>query len=207
MSWIHLPATDPSVRAIVQRAFPGWKGRSFVAVIADSVRFYGTMWDGGERRTYAAVRLADMGVVTIAQEQFAVDSAAHRTDWPIPDGVVVVVRCEGRWEHIEIIGNSSVVNPMLPAPVELTIDERIVLAAICSLKSSYAGIPNYRAHQARQYTGITQERYDAAKATLTARGFLNKAGAATTEGRNARGRDDLCMIGIELRKAESAVTA
>jgi hypothetical protein len=67
----------------------------------------------------------------------------------------------------------------------LTLPEKIVLVATSSLKSSYGGIPNFRFTQAKSETGITQADWDLAKESLTKKGFLNKAGAITTSGKNA----------------------
>jgi len=76
-------------------------------------------------------------------------------------------------------------SPMfVTAPVEdVTEDQKIVLAYTRSRKSSYAGIPDYRFHEARS-KGITRDRWDAAKSECIARGWLNKAGAITNDGRN-----------------------
>jgi hypothetical protein len=66
--------------------------------------------------------------------------------------------------------------------------------ATCGLKPSYNGIANFRLHEARRHTGISPERYEAAKASRIARKFLNKAGAVTTAGRNARPATDLSRL-------------
>ena len=58
---------------------------------------------------------------------------------------------------------------MLPAPIELTWTEQVVLYACRSLKSSYAGISNYRLHEATRETGITGAEYELAKASLISR--------------------------------------
>jgi hypothetical protein len=57
--------------------------------------------------------------------------------------------------------------------------------ATAGLKSSYGGIPNLRYYESHRRTGITQERWDNAKAACIAAGLLNKAGAITVKGRNA----------------------
>lgn len=44
---------------------------------------------------------------------------------------------------------------------------------------------DYRFQTAQEYTKITREDWDAAKANLISRGMLNKAGAITVDGRNA----------------------
>jgi hypothetical protein len=75
---------------------------------------------------------------------------------------------------------------LLPAKTEdLTNDERIVLYATRSLKSSYNGVKDYRFHAANQDTGITRDRWEAVKTALIERKLLNKAGAITVDGKNA----------------------
>jgi hypothetical protein len=72
----------------------------------------------------------------------------------------------------------------LPAPVDLTEDEKTVIGYTKSCKSSYAGIPNFRFHEATRRTKITLDRWEAAKASCIVKGLLNKAGALTIDGRN-----------------------
>ena len=80
-----------------------------------------------------------------------------------------------------------------------------VTHATCSLKSSYGGVSNYRFHEARRYTGITAERYEAAKASLIARKLLNKAGAVTVEGQNARPAWGSAGLGLHAYSRRQAV--
>lgn len=76
---------------------------------------------------------------------------------------------------------------MLPPKMEITWAEHVVLVATRSLKSSYAGISNYRLHEARSMTGITTQEWNDAVATLKSRKLLNAAGAITTAGKNTVG--------------------
>jgi hypothetical protein len=186
LNTIALRRSDPTVDALIKAAFPGWKPQAVDAIVTDSVSFYGTMWDEGSRRTYTIVRLADLATFRIEQAPFMRRSELHEKTYELPEGFVVVVRCEGRFDHTEIYSHAANITPLLPAPLELTEDEQIVLVATCSLKASYGGVSHYRFEEARRYTGITAGRYEAAKASLIARKLLNKAGAVTVEGRNAR---------------------
>jgi hypothetical protein len=177
-----LSRKDETVDKIISSTFPGFNGKRVLAHIAATVTFYGTMWDSGERRTYRLFDLKTGKVAPIPQEQFLSRSDAHHTPFALPPGVVAVVNCEGRVPGIEIISSADNITPMLPKPVDLSDDEKIVLEVTCSLKSSYGGIKDFRFSR----SGLPRDRYDAAKASLIARKFLNKAGAATIEGRNAR---------------------
>ena len=186
MQIVHLRRSDPTVDELIRAAFPAWTGQRVEAHITDKVHFFGTNWDEGNRRTYVIVRLADRATYRIEEAPFMRRSELHEKTYELPEGFVVAVRVEGRYECIEIISSAANITPLLPAPESLTEDEEIVLVAICSLKSSSSATPNLRFVEAKRYTGITAERYEAARASLIAKKLLNKAGAVTPEGRNAR---------------------
>lgn len=195
--WIHLHHTDKTVQQVIRAAFPGHTGKKIVASIQDTVSFFGTNWDGGCKNTYVLVRLSDMMAMQIAEAPYFQQSELHSVAHNIPDGFVVVKEALCRSPYMEIIGPASNINPMLPAPTEITHDERIVLCATRCLKSSYGGISNYRFHEAKERTGITLERWEAAKAVLIGKKLLNAAGAITVDGKNVNGRTEL----YELREA------
>jgi hypothetical protein len=188
---MYLKHTDPTVRQIILAAFPDWTGHNVIANITDTIRFHGTNWDDGNRNTYVLVQLNGLCAVPIAEAPYFQESELHTKDHTIPDGFVVVCWTDSRWPHITISGPSSNITPMLPAPSELTRDERIVLVATRSLKASYGGISNYRFNEAKRETGITMERWESAKTVLIEKKFLNKAGAITVDGKNVVGHEQL----------------
>ncbi|KPL05710.1 hypothetical protein AMJ85_11125, partial [candidate division BRC1 bacterium SM23_51] len=57
----------------------------------------------------------------------------------------------------------------------------------------YAGISNYRFHEAHRQTGITLEQWERGKRALIAKKLLNRAGAATNDGRNVEVADLYCL--------------
>jgi hypothetical protein len=170
----------------------GYSGRTFKAVITESVTLSDTYWSGGTRSTYQAVNL-DTGQRYSPNQA---DCAPHHfggklegVTFQIPPRTVIVehvIFC-GKDHGITLHARAEDIQPTLPAAVTLSTDEQTVLAATVGLKSSYGGIPNFRWHEANKSTGITLDRWDAAKAACIARGWLNKAGAITTAGRNAVG--------------------
>ncbi len=184
MNRVYLKKSDSSVAALLNATFPDYNGKNIVATVSDTVRFYNTQWDSGSKRSYCIVKLNGLQVCSIAEAPFLKRDALYETDHAIPEGYVVVVHANCRWEHVEIIAPASAITPMLPAPVDLTDDEKTVLIATRSLKSSYNGIPNYRFVEAKRARGITLERWEAAKTSLIDKKFLNKAGAITVEGKN-----------------------
>jgi hypothetical protein len=68
---------------------------------------------------------------------------------------------------------------------ELTNNEKIVLYFTRSLKSSYAGISNYRFHEAHRQHNISLEDWNAAKESLIQKGLLAKNSSITVKGKNA----------------------
>jgi hypothetical protein len=207
METVYLRRSDPTVDELIRAAFPGLKCQSVEAIVTESVRFYGTNWDEGNRREYVIVRLADRKTFRIEEAPFMERSELHEKTYKLPPGFVVAVHAIGRYEHIEIHTAADNVTRLLPAPVALTEDEEIVLVATRSLKPSYNGISNYRFVEARRYTGIDLHRWETAKSTLIARKLLNKAGAITVEGRNACPDHDLFHIQQRQRKALETANA
>ena len=191
MTVVHLKRSDRTVDQIIHAAFPFWKGQKVQANITDTIQFHNTMWDEGNRRTYIYVDLNTMRTQPVPQEQYGSRSEFHQTQHSIPQGFVCVVNVESRCPHIEIHGPTANLSKLLPKTQELSDDEKIVLIATRSYKSSYAGISNYRLHEAKRQRGITLERWEAAKETLIQKGLLNKAGAITVDGKNAVGLERL----------------
>lgn len=184
---IALHHTDPTVSAIVQAAFPGFTGKRVTAYPSESITFHGTNWDSGYRRQYRAVELGSMRIAVVQKDQnWMMGSDSHRTPVAIPPNCVVVVLVDSRCkQHIEIHAHPSTINPLLPAPIDLTREEKIVLYYTRRLKSSYGGIKNYRYQEGGRKHGLTLPMWEQAKASLISKKLLNKAGAITVDGQNA----------------------
>ena len=187
MNIIHIEP-DALVRSLVSRAFPAYTGNKFKLAVSDSPINCASYWDGGSRSYFVFANLAtgETSSEVPAQSAFA-RPVAGLDAVSLPDGFVCLehsIFC-GKDSGITIHIRTSNAAKMLPAQVDLTRFENIVLAYTRCLKSSYAGVSNYRYHEAHAQTGITSEEWDATKASLIARGLLNKAGALTVAGRNA----------------------
>lgn len=191
MDRVYLRRSDPTVDQIIRAAFPSFTGLKVEAVVTDTVTFHSTQWDEGYKRDYVILRLADMKTFTVPEAPFMVRSPDHENAFKIPDGFVVVVLVNWRLDYIEIHSPAANITPMLTQEIALTEDERTVLIATRSRKSSYAGISNYRFIEAKRARGITLDRWEKAKGDLIAKKLLNKAGAITVEGRNAVGMEQL----------------
>lgn len=187
----YLTGREPLIQGICNAAFPGYAGQKFKLRTAESVDIRSS-WDGGSRDYFVFVELSTLRATPQVPAQSAFDRplAGHPEATVLPDGIACVehsIFC-GKDMGLTIIVNPSTMNPsFLPVQVELSRDERIVLAATAGLKSSYAGVKDYRFAESTRETGITRDRWDVAKSSCIGRKFLNAAGAITTEGRNAIG--------------------
>ncbi len=113
MSTVHLDRKDPTVDRIVKAAFPQYTGRDVQAQITPTCRFTGTMWDEGSRSSYVLIRIKDMALQHIPREQFMADSAGHHTDFPIPEGFVVVCYRQCRQDYIVIFTRTDGITKMI----------------------------------------------------------------------------------------------
>lgn len=182
---------DVAVRLIAAASFPGYSGRTFRVRVHDSGRMnLSSYWDGGSRSYYVVLQLSTMKTVEVPQNGSGFDGFGFgiQSELPAADFAVIEhsIFC-GKDSGITIHVHSSNAAPLLPKVAELAWSETVVLVATRSLKSSYAGIKDYRFHEAEERTGITREEWDSAKSALIGRKLLNAAGALTIDGKNACG--------------------
>ena len=105
------------VEAVVDAAFPGYRGRKFKVQPAGSVTLGDTFWDGGSKSTYVAVRLSD-GKASAANVGLPW-SGAEGKSFPLPAGIVVVehsIFC-GKDCGLRIYVNPADMPRMLPPAV------------------------------------------------------------------------------------------
>jgi hypothetical protein len=178
---------SPEVREIGLAAFPSYKGRSF------QVRqFSGTMrldscWSEGSRDYYEFINLATKQTYSVPENGTPWSNGGKILECSeLPMNVVLVRYHKGRCDDVTIFVREENMAKLLPAPgPELTRNEIIVLVATRSLKSSYAGMKNYRFKEANGLTKINLPEWEEAKASCIAKRLLNTAGAITDAGRNA----------------------
>lgn len=186
--------------ALVPPALRGsYAGKKFKARVCETmtIPMDAGLWSGGSRDTFQVIRLADGAALDAVQHSAAPwDASRREIEVRLVPGIAVVEHSMFRGSDM---GLTFYVHPdnaakLLPAPVELTAHEAMVLKATKSFKSSYGGKDRYQMMQdesryaASKHTQPafpTREQWDAAKAALVARGLLNKAGAITPAGRNA----------------------
>jgi hypothetical protein len=181
----------------------GYAGGKFAVVVGESMTVPADagLWDSGSRDTFTACRIADGATVPFPGQASAPwDNSRADRRVPLAPGFCVIERSmfQGRDMGMTFYLHPVDAAPMLPAPVTLTAMESLVLAYTASRKSSYMGRNRYQMAQddrasSLRYGGnagdaFTLADWDLAKASLIARGMLNKAGAITPAGRNANPR-------------------
>ena len=176
----------------------GYSGKHFRAIVTDSVFIPADagLWSGGSRDTYRAVNL-ESGASRAASNDMASPWDSSRRDQRVDlrDGLAIVkhVYFCGKDLGLTIYVNPTNAAALLPAPVDLSPLARVVLKYTKERKASYNGRDRFDMMiddlRYNLVPGIdaapTREQWNQEKAALIAGGFLNKAGAITTKGKNA----------------------
>lgn len=181
--------TPAEVPAVLLRAFPDYRGRTFAAVVGATVTLDGAFWSGGSRSTYLGLELATGRVATAAAAatnppqfgglpQTAVVELAQ--GWAVVEHIIHCGKDHGLVFHVR----PDCVAALLPAPavVELSPAALVVLYVTCSLKA------HARRSEAAHH-GVNGGAYDSALAELKALGYVDPRGAATVAGRNVGARE------------------
>jgi hypothetical protein len=185
----------------------GYKGRMYRVEVCTEVELTNNYWSGGTKSDYLGIDLTT-GITADPQRSDYGNPFTNPGNTPtvrLVEGKAIVEHsffC-GKDMGLRIYMHPDNVAKLLPAGPELQNDQKIVLCATRSLKSSYGGIKNFRFSEAKRDTRITWERWEKAKAELIAGKYLTRAGAITAKGRNAIGSVSL----YQLRKAEEEKTA
>lgn len=179
---------NPDFKSIALKAFPSYKGNIFKLDAFSGPMNLSSYWDGGSRNYYVILNLRNLKSKDIPENGTPWSGNPYRIS-KLPEGIVVVRHAisQGKDLGITIYVNPENMAKMLPQAQELDWAEKVVLTATRSLKSSYAGIKDYRFHEALKDTGITKPEWDVAKERLITKKMLNRAGSITDEGRNAIG--------------------
>lgn len=195
MNTIYLNSNDPIANQITGAAYPSYNGRKFKAVVVKNDHKFNLTsgWDGGSRDYYVLVDLSVMKAVDISAASF-VGNCFNKmgSDFVLPEGFVIVEHsffC-GKDMGMTIYVTENNATKLIPAKIELTKTEKLVLAATRGLKSSYAGIKNYRQHE----SGLSPQIWADTVDVLKTKGLLAKNAAITTEGKNAIGSLDLWRV-------------
>jgi hypothetical protein len=170
MRTIHLNASDPAARQITNVAF-NYSGRKFKACVVNAGHKFtlNSMWDGGSRDYYAVVKLSTMESIDVS-DMVGSYTREDKT-LKLQAGFALV-------EHSFFCGKDAGITiyileenaaKLIPAPVELTADERKVLNHGRRMKAE---------------SGLTDSTWNAAEAVLLTKGLITKAGVRTAAGKN-----------------------
>lgn len=189
---MYLTGNEPGVADLIKRAYPDYNGKKIsLRVVSSETKFsVKSFWDDGNRNFYTFLPLnkeVSDKILTVADQHPVFDRQIPGADVATlpPEFACVVRHHSGSKQSITVIINEANAPKFLPeAPAELSHDEEIVLNYTSCLKSTYAGIKNYRFVEASRCTGITLEHWESAKQSLISKGLLNKAGAVTVKGKN-----------------------
>ena len=161
-----------------------YSGKQFKAIVTESVTIpiYAGLWSGGSRDTYRVVRLSDGATIEPVRHNAAPwDSGRAERKVDLEPGIAVVehsIFC-GKDAGLTFYVHPANATALLPPVVNLSDIQRKVLNVHGGIKSAYR-------KQELAYQKVSESDYETAKAFLIAEGYLNKAGAITTKGRNAR---------------------
>lgn len=193
---------NPELWAIARVA--GYNGMKLEArAFPDYGKDVHSCWNEGRKDYFYLVRLLDNVALPIPENGSPFIQGITLKE--LPPGTCLVERADGSYTHCTIFFRPEEITALLPAPVKLDQDVKIVLFYTRHLKSSYAGISNYRLHQALEHGTITEERWNSAKSKAIELGLLNKAGAITASGRNIETWRDDYALRKELRLLEGAI--
>ena len=175
-----------------------YTGKKFKAVVCTemTVPSDAGIWGGGSRDKYFAICFETGEHVAFPGQQSAPwDASRQDRVVKLESGFAVV--CHSLFCGKDM-GLTFYVHPdnaakLLPAPTsELSDHEKLVLNATCSFKSSYQGKDRYDMMRDENRYATTKQpfptcdEWNVAKQALIGKGLLNKAGAVTPAGRNAR---------------------
>jgi hypothetical protein len=180
-------SNHPEVIALAQKAYPDYRGKKYRVEVRERINVQ-SYWDGGSRSYFKFIRLDGSPDTVTIPAQSAFDPQIKGADSvPLVSGLACVEHTYfcGKDMGIRVHVHPDNAPRLLPAPAELTEDELTVLKYTSHLKNSYSGQTNIRYTRANAKTGITVERWDAAKALLINKKLLRADGSITGEGRNA----------------------
>lgn len=185
MKTIYVKNPDGYLRSVFEKCFPDYRGKKFEVQVGLPKQL-NSYWDGGSKRDYVLYDLDTGKLIGVQSNHPFFEPNNPRDLIDPPESIAVVchkIFC-GKDMGLTLYIHPNRFTKLLPAPVELSDHERIVLKYTSGLKSSYAGISNYRFVEANRNTGISHEQWESAKRLCIEKGLLNRAGAITPDGRN-----------------------
>ncbi len=186
MTEYYIDKPDSFFMRIVNATFPSYNGKKFKISTAVPHRL-DSYWSGGSRDYFAFYCLPTTNIATVESNHPTFESDKPCKLDELPRGMLLVKHCYfcGKDMGITVYANKEDLTGMLPKSTPVTDNERIVLSYTSKYKSTYGGVKNLRFVEANRSTGVTEEDWNNAKASLIASKHLQKNGAITPKGRNA----------------------
>jgi hypothetical protein len=186
MQTVHFDLSDSrEIKQVCKAAFPKYRGRKFKVnydVKTMSVRSY---WDGGSKTSYALVRLHDLSVRHAPTSHPVFDHVDVDVDNVIiPDGFVIVGHSIFCGKDMGLTIYTPITAPLLPDNGQVSDELMMLLLATAGLKSSYAGIRDYRKNALMQTLDYTSKQVDDLRQQAMTLGYMAKNKAITVSGRN-----------------------
>ena len=185
MNIYHVSKPDEIMKTAARKI--GYSGRTFKISSRIPSRL-DSYWDGGSRDYFYFYQPATGEILPVGSNHPVFEADQPRVLKRLPEDLILI-------EHSIFCGKDTgltfYVNPenlanYLPRNNgELSLEEKLVLVATRSLKSSYNGIKNLRLHEINRYYRMDRETWEQIKSKLISKGLLNKRGAITPEGRNS----------------------
>jgi len=177
MSTIYTDA--PEAIAVVQAAFPQYKHAPSRLTVQPFHPITPTSyWSGGTKDLWAIAKLDGTQASGTVRENGHGFTEGVGEVQSLPEGCALVRLTIGNRESAALYVPADNLAKLLPAPIALTDDEKVVLVATASLVSS-ARNRVYTAHR------MGTERVTATIASLVTKGLMAKNKSVTTNGRNA----------------------
>lgn len=169
-----------------------YNGKKFKAIVCleTTIPSDAGIWSGGTRDYFSFIKLATGEQIAMPGQGTSPWNAARRDITVKLEPGFAVVRhtmfC-GKDMGLTFYVHPDNAAKLLPAPAaELSENEKLVLQATCSYKASYNGQDRYSMATRGMDNAPSRWQWDNAKALLIAKGLLDKRGAVTVAGRNAR---------------------
>jgi len=184
------------VKRVARTAFPDYSGNKFSVDTYSGEMRLDSCWDGGSRDYYSLVDLGGMRAVSIPENgnPFSSGGQIFKAS-SLPFNVAIVqhtIFCGKDLGITVFVQPENLNQSWLPAPVEMTLAEKIVLTCTRERKSSYNG--RNRQQMAFDDCGLPETEWNTAKASCIAKGWLKANGSITDSGRNVCGTQQLWSL-------------
>ncbi|MEA5578643.1 hypothetical protein [Anabaena sp. UHCC 0451] len=187
-----LYTSDATMKALAKKVF-GYAGRTF-KVVGRTHYTLANFWNGGSKE-FAVMFSRDGQRFDLKPETTDPYQVGSIQTFEIPVNHFIITHSiiQGQDKGITFYVHPEELPNDLPASDELTIQAKIVLFCYRCYKSSYAGIKDYRQHEATQI--IKPSEYEIAKQELITKGLISARNSLTTGGKNiAAGLPDIYQL-------------